>query len=66
MWYVRQGYRGEGDPPALPVDVVAETARRYIALQEGLTGQPFEPAPVPAAPRIGRVLRVMSLQTEGH
>ena len=57
LWYVRQGYRGDGPPPPLPEEIICETARRYIALQEGLTGQPFRPAPLPAVPRIVRALQ---------
>ncbi|MCP4544108.1 MAG: phosphoribosylaminoimidazolesuccinocarboxamide synthase [Chloroflexi bacterium] len=56
LWYSRQNYRGDGEPPTLTDEIVAETARRYISLYEGLTGQTFEPAPVPAAPRIVEVL----------
>jgi len=56
LWYVEQGYRGDGEPPKLPEEVIVETARRYIALFEGLTGQPFQPAPYPAAARIKRIL----------
>ncbi|MBN1955912.1 MAG: phosphoribosylaminoimidazolesuccinocarboxamide synthase [Anaerolineae bacterium] len=56
LWYGRQGYRGAGEPPALPQEVVVEAARRYIALYEGLTGQDFQPADYPAEERIERVL----------
>jgi len=56
LWYVRQGYRGEGEPPPITPDVVVETARRYIALYEGLTGRSFEPAAYPAVPRLMAVL----------
>jgi len=58
LWYVEQGYRGDGEPPQLPEKVIVETARRYIALFEGLTGQPFRPASYPAAPRIARALQM--------
>ena len=57
LWYIEQGYRGDGEPPKLPEEVIVETAHRYIALFEGLTGQPFQPAPSPAAPRIARALQ---------
>jgi phosphoribosylaminoimidazole-succinocarboxamide synthase len=56
LWYVEQGYRGDGEPPELSEEVIVETAHRYIALFEGLTGQPFQPAPYPAAARIKQVL----------
>jgi len=57
LWYVGQGYQGEGEPPALPNEVVAEMAWRNIALYEALTGRAFDPAPLPAAPRIAAALR---------
>jgi phosphoribosylaminoimidazole-succinocarboxamide synthase len=57
LWYTEQGYRGEGTPPALPDEVVVETARRYIALYEGLTGQTFVPAAYPAQSRIAAAVR---------
>jgi phosphoribosylaminoimidazole-succinocarboxamide synthase len=57
LWYAEQNYRGDGTPPELPADVIAEAARRYIGLYEGLTGQGFEPADYPAEPRIESVLR---------
>lgn len=57
LWYAQQGYRGDGTPPALPLDVIAEAARRYIGLYEGLTGHAFEPAPYPAASRIAAALQ---------
>jgi phosphoribosylaminoimidazole-succinocarboxamide synthase len=57
LWYARQGYRGDGEPPQLSVETIAETALRYIALFEGLTGRPLQPAPYPATARIVRALR---------
>lgn len=52
LWYAEQGYRGGGDPPSMPDDLVAQVSQRYIACYERLTGQAFEPAPYPAQPRI--------------
>ncbi|MGC9347003.1 MAG: phosphoribosylaminoimidazolesuccinocarboxamide synthase [Anaerolineae bacterium] len=57
LWYAEQNYRGDGTPPELPADVIAEAARRYIGLYEGLSGQTFEPGDYPADPRIQAVLR---------
>lgn len=58
LWYVQRGYRGDGEPPVLPPEVIAETARRYIAVYEALTGRTFVPAATPAEPRITEVLRM--------
>ncbi len=57
LWYARQEYRGDGEPPQIKDDIIIETARRYIALYEGLTGKPFEPASYPAMPRIAKTLQ---------
>ena len=56
QWYAVQGYRGDGDPPQMPPDFVAEVAARYIGAYERLTGRPFVPAAQPAAPRITAAL----------
>jgi phosphoribosylaminoimidazole-succinocarboxamide synthase len=55
-WYVAQGFRGDGEPPALPPDVIAHIARRYIDAYERLTGRAFQPGEQPAATRIERNL----------
>ncbi len=55
-WFVAQGYRGEGQPPAMPADFVARVAARYIAAFELLTGETFVPGEQPAAERIARNL----------
>jgi len=52
LWFVRQGYRGEGQPPAMPPNFVAQVAQRYISTYERLTGRIFEPGTQPAAARI--------------
>lgn len=56
LWFVRQGYRGDGQPPTMPSQFVAEVAQRYIAAYERLTGLPFLPGDQPAASRIIRAL----------
>lgn len=48
-WLVAQGYRGEGEAPALPAELLAQAAERYIAVFERLTGTTFAPAPQPVA-----------------
>jgi phosphoribosylaminoimidazole-succinocarboxamide synthase len=57
-WLADRGYRGEGPPPDLPVDVRCEAARRYIEAFEQVTGRAFEPDPEPPLPRIRRKLAV--------
>lgn len=51
-WLVLQGYRGEGEPPTLPNEIIVEAASRYMMVYERLTGQDFIPAEIPATERI--------------
>jgi phosphoribosylaminoimidazole-succinocarboxamide synthase len=55
-WLQEQGYRGEGRPPALPLDVRCEAARRYIEAFEQLAGRAFAPDTEPPGERIRRNL----------
>jgi phosphoribosylaminoimidazole-succinocarboxamide synthase len=55
-WLVERGWRGEGPPPALPVEVRCEAARRYVETYERVTGQRFVPDVEPPLPRIRRNL----------
>jgi phosphoribosylaminoimidazole-succinocarboxamide synthase len=56
FWYAAQGYRGDGPPPTMPDDFIAQVAARYIVAYERLTGHAFEPAEQPAMERIRRNL----------
>lgn len=51
------GYTGEGAPPDLGREVVAETTRRYVKAFERITGSAFEPAAYPVGPRLEAALR---------
>jgi phosphoribosylaminoimidazole-succinocarboxamide synthase len=55
-WLGEQGYRGEGAPPELPLDVRCEAARRYIEAFEQISGRDFEPDLEAPEPRIRRNL----------
>jgi phosphoribosylaminoimidazole-succinocarboxamide synthase len=55
-WYAAQGYHGDGPPPTMPSEFVAQVAARYIAAYERLTGRAFVPAEQPAVERIRRNL----------
>jgi phosphoribosylaminoimidazole-succinocarboxamide synthase len=55
-WFAARGYKGEGEPPQMPDEFVAQVAERYIAAYEKLTGQAFVPGQQPAAQRIARGL----------
>ncbi len=51
-WYAAQGYRGDGTPPTMPDEFIAQVAARYISAYEQLTGTEFIPGEQPAAARI--------------
>jgi phosphoribosylaminoimidazole-succinocarboxamide synthase len=41
-WLEGQGFTGEGDPPDLPDELVAETRERYVTAYERLSGRSFD------------------------
>ncbi|KKQ69038.1 MAG: phosphoribosylaminoimidazolesuccinocarboxamide synthase, phosphoribosylaminoimidazole-succinocarboxamide synthase [Candidatus Peregrinibacteria bacterium GW2011_GWF2_38_29] len=55
-WLAERGFRGEGEIPAIPEDIKAETARRYIEAFELITGQKFDAQVEPVLPRVEKVL----------
>jgi phosphoribosylaminoimidazole-succinocarboxamide synthase len=55
-WYIDQGYKGDGAPPAMPDEVRIGAAERYIAAYEQITGEPFVPDTSPPLARIARNL----------
>lgn len=55
-WYAAQGYRGDGTPPIMPNDFIAQIAARYIAAYEKLTGELFVPGEQPVIERMKRNL----------
>lgn len=57
-WYAAQGYRGEGTPPVMPDEFIAQIAARYIAAYEKLTGMEFVPGEQPSVERIRRNLGI--------
>ncbi|MGQ9553265.1 MAG: phosphoribosylaminoimidazolesuccinocarboxamide synthase [Anaerolineae bacterium] len=60
LWYSEQGYRGDGEPPAMDEALVVQATLRYATVYEMITGRQFEPAPYPAGPRIRSALRQAS------
>ena len=56
LWFVEQGYRGDGVAPVMPAEFIAEVAGRYIDAYERLTGEAFEPGEQPSAARIREAL----------
>ena len=58
--YAARGYRGEGDPPPMGVDLATRAARVYLECFSRLTGSDLEPADYPVGPRVERVLRELA------
>ncbi len=57
LWFAARGYSGDGVPPVMPPEFVAQVAGRYIAAYERLTGLAFIAGETPAAARILERLR---------
>ena len=58
LWFATRGYSGDGVPPQMPPEFVAQVAGRYIAAYERLTGREFHAGKTPAAARILERLRL--------
>ncbi|KKU80457.1 MAG: Phosphoribosylaminoimidazole-succinocarboxamide synthase [Candidatus Peregrinibacteria bacterium GW2011_GWA2_47_7] len=56
-WLAAEGFRGEGEVPAIPDDVRVETARRYIEAFELITGRTFEATSGDVSERIKKNLK---------
>ncbi|MFH2104328.1 MAG: phosphoribosylaminoimidazolesuccinocarboxamide synthase [Chloroflexota bacterium] len=59
--YTEQGYRGDGEAPAMPADLWIAASQRYIRIYELLTGQDFVPGVYPVGPRLEANLRVANI-----
>ncbi len=64
-WLKSVGYAGEGPVPAIPEEVLIDTALRYIEVFERLTATAFVPASQPAQPRIEGALTDLLAQNAG-
>lgn len=42
-WLLARGFKGDGEPPAIPDDVRIQTAMRYAQAYEAIIGEEFEP-----------------------
>lgn len=57
LYYVAQGYRGDGEPFPLPAELAVQAAARYITTYEMISGRTFIPGETPAAPRITKAMQ---------
>jgi phosphoribosylaminoimidazole-succinocarboxamide synthase len=58
-WFAARGYKGDGEPPTMPDEFVAQVAERYILAYERLTGTEFVPGEQPAEMRIASRLLII-------
>lgn len=57
LWYAKRGYRGDGEPPQMPIDLQIKTAIRYIRIYELITGNKFKPEKYPLEQKIIKAIR---------
>lgn len=57
LWFAERGYKGEGVPPIMPNDFIAQVAHRYIRAYEQLTGREFVLGDMPIAERIQKHIK---------
>ena len=60
--YAKQGYRGDGEIPAMPAELWASASERYITIYELLTGKKFEAGSYPVEPRLIENLRKANIK----
>jgi len=58
QWLIARGWKGDGEPPAIPEEVLVEVAWRYITAWQTITGSPFTPR---ALDRAGESALVLDL-----
>jgi phosphoribosylaminoimidazole-succinocarboxamide synthase len=56
-WLLDLGYRGEGESPVIPPNIVDMTTGRYIRAYETLTGTTFQPGTQPVDTRLQETIR---------
>jgi phosphoribosylaminoimidazole-succinocarboxamide synthase len=49
QWLLERGFRGDGEPPAIPAEVLLEVAWRYVTAWQTITGTAFSPRSLDAA-----------------
>ena len=55
--YTEHGFRGDGEPPAMPAGLWASASQRYISIFEMLTAETFQPGAYPVEDRLTANLR---------
>jgi phosphoribosylaminoimidazole-succinocarboxamide synthase len=49
QWLLEHGFQGDGEPPAIPPEVLVEVAWRYVTAWQTITGTEFAPRSLDAA-----------------
>lgn len=52
LWYKERGYTGDGKPPEMTMELIIQTAKRYIEIYEKITNQKFTAFEYPIQNRI--------------
>ena len=52
LWYVEHGYKGEGEPPQMPLELAVAASQRYVGNYEIITGNEFKAYQYPIDQRI--------------
>ena len=55
LWYAARGYRGEGAPPPMSDELIAQASARYIAAYEKITSETFVPGAYPVNKRLAKL-----------
>lgn len=57
LWFAARGYKGEGEPPAMSDELIAQASARYIAAYEMIAGEKFVCGEYPVNERLARTLQ---------
>lgn len=57
LWYVKRGYKGDGNPPKMALQLIIDLAKRYIAVYEKITGKKFKAYTYPINERIVKAIK---------
>ncbi len=60
QWLLARGWKGDGAPPDIPIEVRIEVARKYVTAWQTITGRTFIPLALGAAEEAARVRGAMS------
>lgn len=62
IWYAKQGYKGDGKPPKLTKEIIAQVSKRYIDIYEKITGKKFKAMEYPIDKRISKACEINLLK----